>query len=203
MKKQVLILGAGGLGREVFHWAHDCGYEVLGLIDDNQNALEGYKGYAHILGGVDDIPLMAPIICGVGKSAVRRACVERLLVRGAEFVSCVHPLAKVLDGSTFGRGAVIAPFAYVGADVNVGDFLFMQTGAVLGHDVAAGDFLRMDTTAFVGGFSQIGNDVTLYTGAKVMPGKTVGDHCTLGAGSVLLNNLYAGATAFGVPAQKI
>ena len=62
---------------------------------------------------------------------------------------------------------------------------------------------RLDTDAFVGGYAVLGDDVTLHTGAKVMPGKHVGDHATLGAGSVLLSNLHASATVFGVPALKV
>lgn len=201
-KRNVLILGAGGLGREVFWWAREAGMNPIGFIDDNPAALDARPGYAPILGGMESAPLDCPVLCAIGQNAVRRVCVERLTARGARFASLVHPQAKVLH-ATLGLGAVLAPFAYVGADARVGDFLFMQTGAVLGHDVMAGDFLRMDTTSFVGGYASLGHNVTLHTGAQVMPGKRVGDQCTLGAGAVLLGNLHASATVFGVPAQKV
>lgn len=200
--KQYYILGAGGLGRELCHWLTDAGCRCAGFIDDNPNALANYHGYPPIVGDTESAPLDKPILCGIGQNVIRCGCVARLKARGAVFAAFVHPLAKVLP-STLGEGAVIAPFAYVGADAVVGDFLFLQTGAVIGHDVRAGDFLRMDTTAFIGGFAQVGNHVTLHTGAKVMPSKTVGDDCTLGAGAVLISNLRAGNTVFGVPAQKL
>lgn len=202
MTSHVLILGAGGLGREVFHWAREAGLHPLGFIDDNLAALDGRTGYAPILGGVESAPLDVPILCAIGQNTARRVCVERLRARGGSFATLIHPQAKVLHAE-IGPGAVLAPFAYVAADAKVGAFLFMQTGAVLGHDVCAGDFLRMDTNAFVGGYATLGHGVTLHTGAKVMPGKRVGDGCTLGAGSVLLRNLHASATAFGVPAQRV
>lgn len=202
MSNNVMILGAGGLGRELCQWALEAGLRPIGFIDDNPEALHKHAGYPPILGSVEAVPLVAPILCGIGQNPLRRACVERLRERGATFASCIHPQAKVLN-ATLGEGAIAAPFAYIGADAVVGDFLFIQTGAVLGHDVRAGDFLRMDTTAFIGGFAQIGSSVTLHTGAKVLPGKHVGDGATLGAGSVLLSNLPSGATAFGIPAQKL
>lgn len=195
----VLILGAGGLGREVFHWALDAGMEPIGFIDDAPDALRGLRGYPPILGGVADAPLNAPVLCAIGRNDLRQRCVATLTARGADFATLLHPLAKLLNAS-FGPGAVVAPFAYAGADAKVGSFAFLQTGAVLGHDVHAGAFLRMDTTAFIGGYARLGDGVTLHTGAKVMPGKTVGDGCTLGAGAVLLSNLRSGRTAFGVPA---
>ncbi len=197
--RRVLILGAGGLGREVFHWALDAGMAPVGFIDDAPDALRGLPGYPPILGGVEDAPLGAPVLCAIGRNPLRKACVARLAARGAAFADLLHPQAKILR-SALGQGAVVAPFAYVGADAETGPFPFLQTGAVLGHDVRAGAFLRMDTTAFAGGHARLGDGVTLHTGAKVMPGKTVGDGCTLGAGAVLLSNLRPGATAFGNPA---
>lgn len=200
--KHYYILGAGGLGRELCHWLADIGAQCAGFIDDNAEALATYKGYPHIVGNTEFCPLDHPILCGIGQNAIRRTCVERLKQRGATFASFIHPLAKCLP-CTLGEGAIIAPFAYIGADATIGDFLFLQTGAVIGHDVCAGDFLRMDTTAFIGGFAKVGHTVTLHTGAKIMPGKTVGDNCTLGAGAVLLQNLRPDHTVFGVPAQKL
>ncbi len=198
----VLILGAGGLGRELYHWALDAGQTPLGFIDDNPAALDGLPGYPPIVGSVETAPVDLPILCGIGQNPIRRRCIERLTARGATFTACIHPQAKVLP-CTLGRAAIVAPFAYIGADARIGDFLFLQTGAVIGHDVVAGDYLRMDTTAFLGGYAHVGEGVTLHTGAKVMPGKQVGADCTLGAGAVLLSNLRAGATAFGNPAQRL
>lgn len=197
--RHVLILGAGGLGREVFHWALDAGMEPLGFIDDAAGALRDRPGYPSILGGVATAPLRAPVLCAIGRNDLRRRCVDALTARGATFASLLHPQAKCLR-ATLGPGAIVAPFAYIAADAEAGPFAFLQTGAVLGHDVRAGAFLRMDTTAFVGGYARLGDNVTLHTGAKVMPGKTVGDDCTLGAGAILLSNLRPGRTAFGNPA---
>lgn len=200
--KRYYILGAGGLGRELCHWLADAGLACAGFIDDNPDALAHHHGYPSVIGDTATCPIDLPILCGIGQNVIRQLAVERLKARGAHFASFIHPLAKVLP-CTLGEGAVIAPFAYIGADATIGDFLFLQTGGVIGHDVQAGDFLRMDTTAFIGGFGKVGNTVTLHTGAKVMPGKTIGDACTIGAGSVVISNLRTGHTVFGVPAQKL
>lgn len=200
--KAVYILGAGGLGRELYHWAKDAQMKCVGFIDDNPEALANYQGYAPIVGTTDTCPLDLPILCGIGNNVIRQSCIESLEARGARFESMIHPQAKVLP-SRVGRGAIVAPFAMIGADALVGEFLLLQTGAVIGHDVQAGNFLRMDTTAFLGGFARVGNSVTVHTGGKVMPGKCVGDECTIGAGSVVISNVRAGHTVFGVPAQRL
>lgn len=196
------ILGAGGLGRELFHWLKDTATVCAGFIDDDPQALDAFRDYAPIVGNTQNCPLDLPILCGIGQNKLRIRCMDVLLARGAAVGSFIHPQAKVLT-TRLGVGAIVAPFAYIGADAVVGDFLFAQTGAVIGHDVRAGNYLRMDTTAFIGGFGVVGERVTLHTGAKVMPGKTVGDDCTIGAGSVVISNVRPGQTLFGVPAQKL
>lgn len=198
----VLILGAGGLGRELFFWAQAAGLKPIGFIDDNAHALEAYTGYCPIVGSVATAPLTAPILCGIGQNPLRIRCIETLKARGATFASCIHPTATLLN-ATLGEGAIVGPYAYIGADTIIGDFLFLQMHALIGHDVRIGDFLRMDVGSFVGGYATLGNDVTLYTHAKVMPSKKVGNHVVIGAGSLLLNNLPDEVTVFGSPAMKI
>lgn len=198
----VLILGAGGLGRELYFWAMACGYQPIGFIDDNLHALDQHKGYPPIIGTVDSAPLTAPILCGIGQNPIRIRCVHALKARGATFTSCIHPQAVILNAQ-LGEGAVVGPFAYIGADSIIGDFLFLQMHGLIGHDVRIGHFLRMDVGSFAGGYVTMGDNVTLYTHAKVMPSKTVGNNVTIGAGSLLLNNLPDDVTVFGTPAMKI
>jgi sugar O-acyltransferase (sialic acid O-acetyltransferase NeuD family) len=198
----VLILGAGGLGRELFFWAKECGYAPIGFIDDNPHALDAYTGYPPIVGSITTAPLTAPILCGIGQNPIRIRCVKTLKKRGAIFASCIHPQAKILNAS-LGEGAIIGPFAYIGADTKIGDFLFLQMHGLIGHDVQGGDFIRVDVGAFIGGYATLGKHVTIYTHAKVMPSKHIGNNVTIGAGSLVLNNLPDDVTVFGSPAMKI
>ena len=55
--KHLIIIGAGGLGRQMFAWAKECpGYnkefDIKGFLDDNKNALNGFKGYPEVIDGV-------------------------------------------------------------------------------------------------------------------------------------------------------
>jgi serine O-acetyltransferase len=49
----------------------------------------------------------------------------------------------------------------------------------------------------------VGNDVTVSVGAKVLGAITIGDNARVGAGSVVLNDVPANATAVGVPARVV
>lgn len=201
-QQPVLILGAGGLGRELYFWAKACGYTPIGFIDDNLHALDNYQGYPPVIGTIATAPLTASILCGIGQNPIRIRCVQALKARGATFDSCIHPQAIILNAH-LGEGAIVGPFAYIGADTTIGDFLFLQMHGLIGHDVRCGNFLRMDVGSFIGGYATLGDDVTIYTHGKVMPSKIVGHHVTIGAGSLLLNNLPDDVTVFGTPAMKI
>ena len=46
--KNVIIVGAGGFGREVYNYVEDCikagaQWQIKGLLDDNPHALDSYN----------------------------------------------------------------------------------------------------------------------------------------------------------------
>jgi acetyltransferase-like isoleucine patch superfamily enzyme len=47
----------------------------------------------------------------------------------------------------------------------------------------------------------LGKSVTVGSHASVLPGVKVGDGATVGAGSVVMRDVPAGVTVFGVPAR--
>lgn len=201
---QLVIIGAGGLGREAFYWAQDCGFAVKGFLDANPDALRDFGDeYAPILGTPETYQPTADerFVCAIGTYAFRVRCVQAIRERGGLFVSVIHPKATCY--STPGVGALIAPNAYIATNARIGEFLFAQVNSVIGHDTSVGDFCRFDVDTFAGGFSKIGSGVTLYTGSKVLPAMTVGDEATVGAGSIVLSSVKAKTTVFGAPAKPI
>ena len=100
--KRLIIVGAGGLGREVYTWteAHpDCGclWEIAGFLDDNPAALDRFDYPVGILAAVVDY---APqpndlFLCAIGSPSIKRRVCGKLLGSGAEFISLVHPTAVI------------------------------------------------------------------------------------------------------------
>ena len=57
--KNLIIIGAGGMGRQVFLFAQGCkGYQkdyvIKGFLDDNLDAMDGFDDFPPLLGSVDD-----------------------------------------------------------------------------------------------------------------------------------------------------
>ena len=57
--KELIIIGAGGMGRTIYSNALECVgygevYEVKGFIDDDLNALDDFENYPPVLGTIKD-----------------------------------------------------------------------------------------------------------------------------------------------------
>ena len=208
--KNLIIVGAGGFGREIANAAEDAvGYGstfvLKGFLDRNPAALEGFDGYPPILG---DCETYAPqpddvFFIALGNLGLRRKNAELLAAKGAKFQTLVHRTASLGRNVTVGEGSYIAHNAVLTADITVGRHVCVFHGSVIGHDGRVGDFSHVSSLVFFGGGVTVGDGVTVHPGVRVAPFKRLGDGATVGIGSVVLSNVRAGMTVFGNPAQDI
>ena len=209
--KNLIIIGAGGYGREIFDFAHDSkGYGtefcIKGFIDENPNALDGYMGYPPIFGKVSEyIPQKDDVfICAIGSVKPKKKVCEIILSKGGEFITLISNRAYVSSNNThIGKGCLICPESRVHCDVTIGDFVTLQPNAVLGHDVKVGNWCHINDYADCGGATQIEDEVTVHTHSFILPGFKVGRGATIGAGSIVVRNVKENAVMFGNPARPL
>lgn len=208
--KHLIILCAGGFGREIYCSARESigygsDYDIKGFLDDNIHALDGYENYPPILGTIKDyIPLEDDVfVCAVGVVHTKRKITENMMSRGAQFISLIHKTAYISMNVKLGKGCMILADARIHCDVTIGDYVTIQPKAIIGHDVKIGDWTLINAYADCGGMSKIGEGVTIHTTSFVVPLGVVEDNATVGAGSVTLRRVKAGTTVFGVPAKPI
>jgi hypothetical protein len=89
---QLIILGAGGFGREMVAWARQSEqfgreWTLKGFLDDNEAALAGKATPAPWLGRIQDHqPREEEVfVCAIGIPAIKRRISELLASRGARF----------------------------------------------------------------------------------------------------------------------
>ncbi len=148
--KPLVIVGAGGFGREVFSMVQEINsatpmWQVLGFIDDDPHALDGYDDFAPLLGPIDhyrdlDQPLLA---CAIAAPKTRKAVVKQLDLQGARWATLIHPTAWIGIGSTLGAGCILARLAGVSVNVTVGNHVHFNALSGAGHDVRLGDFCTL------------------------------------------------------------
>lgn len=204
---RILIVGAGGFGREVLQWARDAWPDhaalIAGFLATDVPAAEAGGPCLPVVAdpreyhpGTGDALLLA-----IGIPGVRRRVAESLACRGATFLTLVHPTAIVTPTATIGEGSVLCPYSIVSDSATLGRHVLLNYHASLGHDSSAGDFTVFSPYAALGGHAHVGEDCFLGMHACVGPGRTVAARGKVSANSCALADAPADSIVFGVPGR--
>ncbi|MGI9456398.1 MAG: acetyltransferase [Aeoliella sp.] len=210
MPTRIVIVGAGGFGREVRAWMNhiegtDNDYRVAGFLDANNDALCHFDIDEPVLGNpMDYLPQSCErFVIAIGDPETKLRLAESLESRGAQFVTLVHPTAVVGPRCPIGQGVVICPHATVTCDAQLEDFAMLNIGSSVGHDAHIGRGSTLSGHADVTGGARLEEGVFMGSHASVLPGVTIGAGATVAAGSIAMRNVPAGSTVVGVPAKKL
>lgn len=209
MLKRLLIVGAGGFGREMYSFAErhpDCGkvWSLGGFLDDTISHLpSGHPGpvVGSIAGYVahpDDV-----LVTGIGSPSGRRKCMELLRQKGARFLRFIHPTALVGRNVVLGEGVVLLANVNLTCDIRVGDFSVFLSLSGAGHDAQIGSYCQVSSGCDLMGGIVLGDEVLLGSGARILPRVKVGNNAIIGTGSVVVSRVAAGETVFGNPARRL
>ena len=203
--RRILVVGAGGFGREVVLWARDAWPTAASMMAGflAADAVGTDECPLPILASPDDFqPSPADgLLLAIGIPAVRRRVAESLLARGGRFLTLIHPTAIVAPSASIGPGSILCPYAIASASTSLGRFTLLNYHDSLGHDASTGDFSVLSPYATLGGGAHVGADVFMGLHASVAPGKSVGASSKVSANSACLADVPAGSIVFGVPGR--
>lgn len=200
--KDLIIVCAGGFGREVYYMAKSIGkWNIKGFIDDNLHALVGVNIALPIIGTIKDwVPSDNEVFAlGVSNPKTKEVIVRIMKAKGAKFETLIAPHSRVIETSTIGEGSIIS--GSIGDCVRIGNFVNVM-GSMIGQDSEIGDFST--TTGYTNiASAKLGKRVFVGSHAVVLNGKKVGDDAFICAGSICFSNVKAGTKVFGNPAKKM
>ena len=205
----IVIVGAGGFGREVYLWAKDSfskdQYRIKGFLDDNPRILNNYNIDIGIIGDLDgyEIKEQDRFVFAIGDIDVKKYLVTKLKEKGAKFLTLIHPTAIVANTAKIGQGVIICPFVTVSDHAQLGDFVMMNIYSSCGHDVKVGDYCILSPYATLNGFVILEDEVFLGTHATVILYKKVGYKSKISANSVVMRDVPPNKIVFGVPGKPI
>lgn len=205
--KDLIIVGAGGLGRKVFvclkRLNRDNQWNILGFIDDNVEALDGKKCDLQIIGKISEWqPTDDQVfVMGISDPKVKHKVSDILLARGAKFETIVSPDVILGDYVEIGEGSVIMTPYNVESGVQIGRFVTML-GSTIALDGKIGDY---STTA---GFANLTNSIIgkeVYVGshAVILENVKLGDGAFVSVGSVVMKDVPENVQVFGYPARIV
>ena len=207
--KRLVIIGAGGFGREVAEWARHCPayrkeWEIAGFLDDNPAALDRFTDFGlPILGNTqayepraDEVYLIA-----IGHPPMRRIMRERFEERGAVFTRLIHESCVVGSRVQLDPGVILCPRVVLTCDLAIGANSALNVSTAMGHDARMGRDCQVSSFCDITGYVHIGDGVLFGSRASVIPGRKIGDEAVVGAGSVVVADVPPKVTVFGNPAR--
>ena len=207
--KDLVIIGAGGFGREVAWLIDEINHNqkqwnLLGFLDENPS-LHGQElnGYP-VLGGLGWLRGKGvSCVVAIGEPVAKKNVIQSLINDQISFATLIHPDVHPSSSVTFGEGCIVCAGTILTVNVEIGNHVILNLGCTIGHDVSIGDYATILPGVNVSGAVVISEEVSVGTGSAIIQGVTIGTGTIVGAGAVVTRSLPAHCTAVGSPAKPI
>ncbi|WP_192821875.1 acetyltransferase [Rufibacter sp. LB8] len=211
-KQPIVIVGAGGLGREVLMLLLQINHtrptwEIMGFYDDAV-PVGGLLRYPY-LGTIDQLNIVTSktlhVAVAIGSCQAKSHVVQRLTNPFLKFPVLLHPsvIHQPEQENQLGEGTIICQNSILTTNIKVGKHVFVNLACTIGHDAVLDDFCSLMPQVAISGGVRLGKGVYFGTNSSILQNLNVGVFTTVGAGAVVTQNLPSYATAVGVPARVI
>ncbi|HEY4475056.1 MAG TPA: acetyltransferase [Candidatus Paceibacterota bacterium] len=230
---KIVILGAGGLAREVLQLVKDIGkfnsrievcpnfvhplsdnyvlhekLEPIGFIDENQANHGKIIHKVPVLGGFEWLKNADSNTCltmGVGFPRVRKKFFDIIQNLGLKFnfPVLVHPTAHIGENVKFGEGSQVMMNNSITVDITVGEHVHINQGCSIGHDVVIGNFVYLSPHCVISGYTYIGEGADIGSNASTRPLSKIGAWSVLGLNAGVVKDIPERVIAVGCPAKPI
>jgi sugar O-acyltransferase (sialic acid O-acetyltransferase NeuD family) len=219
--REVVIVGAGGFGREIADWCTRASYshtphvlthppinlKVKGFIDNNADKLPKKINGITVLGTDDWVfsqKQKPNLVLGIGHPHIKRKIFEKFQGK-AIFPNVID--TDCLSGSMVNipidSGIIITPGNVLTCNISIGMFTLINLHCTVGHDCEIGDFATLSPGVNMSGYTKVGEGSYLGTGCSTLEGVSIGKWSVVGGNAFVNKNLPDNITAVGIPAKVI
>lgn len=206
----LVIVGAGGLGREVAALvearnAQETVWDLRGFVDDDEGLHDAsIIGYP-VLGSVEWLSHQGNLfyVIAIGDERTRRTIASQLDDAHVEPTPLIHPSVSIHRTTTVGPGTILCRRASPTVDIQIGAHVVVDQQCTVGHDSTLAAFATLHPGCRISGSVRLETGVTVGAGAVVLPNTKIGAHATVGAGAVVTEDLPPECTAVGMPARPL
>lgn len=205
--RDLIIIGAGGLGRKVFVCLKrlnqgNLKWNIKGFIDDDLNSLDNVKCDLPIIGTIKEYePKENEVfVLAMSNPTIKEKMSKEFIDKGAQFETVVSPDVLLGDYVEIGLGSIIMTPYNIESGAKIGEFVTLL-GSTLALDGEIGDFST--TTGFANlTNAKIGKKVFIGSHAVILENLEIGDGAQVGVGSIVMKNVEKDTKVFGNPARK-
>lgn len=213
MVKDLIILGAGGTGREVAEAIEDINslgqkWNLVGFLDDDpkKHGTE-YNGYP-VLGSISaaaDYP-MCHFVIVLGNQrdlGLTKRVFDRLSLDVSRFATLIHPTARVSRYTEIGPGTVVLHNCVITSNTRVGSHVLMLFGSHIGHDCIVDDYVVLAPNAVLAGGVCVREGCYIGANATILQKTKVGPRSCVGMGAAVFSDVEPNSTVVGNPARLL
>lgn len=213
---EYILIGCGGFALEVAEYLNDRDLQLSAMdrsavvTDVVSTSYSRFDDLCSVLG-------YAPKFHGTPDTVQKRSEKKVLICLGSPedrhrnfielkrleftFGTLVHESAWVAKSARIDEGAIICPFAFIGAMAWVGANSVINTRATVGHDVRVGVSAVLSPHCDMNGASKCGRVSFLGAGAILDPSAAIGDYTKVSSGAVVKQKFGDGFLLAGSPAK--
>ena len=217
MTERLVIIGAGGFGREVLDVVDAINLqhastggdqlEVVGLLDDGEPDLDLLATYGarHLgpIAGLSELPEDVGYVIGIADTVVRAEVDALGRTLGRRSPVLTHPTASLGRAVELGPGSIVCAQTSLTNHIRLGRGVQVHPGATIGHDTTVADHVTVCPQVALSGNVVVEPGVWLGTGCCVNQKLTVGEAATVGSGAAVVRDVAPGVTVVGVPAVPL
>lgn len=209
MKKKLLIVGAGSVGKFIAYNIDQFkdSYEILGFLDDDpakqDSNIAGYK----VIGAVEKLHEFSgkgiALVWGIAFPTVKKRLFDQYQSLSFEFPNFIARHAWISEAVTFGKGAIVYPGTTINYETAIDDFVVINMNCSIGHNCTIQSFTSLAPGVNLGGNTHIGNCVEMGIGACTVQSTIIEDNVIVGGQAMVVSNISKSEIVVGVPAKNI
>lgn len=211
LMKDIVIIGAGGFGREIKTLIDDINaekntYNFLGFFDNGIEKGKLING-SPVLGNIYDlnhVKSALAVAIAIGSPATKELVFNKLTNTSLEFPVLIHPSVIIgCDDIIIEEGTIICAGCILTCNIDISKFVTLNLMCTVGHDTIINDYCSFMPSVNISGDVKIHKGVYVGTGAKIINQLEIHENTIVGAGAVVSKSLPANCTAVGIPAKPI
>jgi sugar O-acyltransferase (sialic acid O-acetyltransferase NeuD family) len=209
--KDIVILGAGGLAREVAFLIEEINkekssYNLLGFVVNDSTLQGAIIGKYKVVGDEDWLANQnINAALGIGDPKINSKIISKFAdKKDIFFPNLIHPKTVWdIDRIKLGKGNVICAGNIFTTDIEIGSFNIFNLNSTYGHDIKICDCSVFNPGLNISGGVSIGSRCLIGTGATILQYIEIGSDVLVGAGSVVNKNVTEGGAVAGMPARLL
>ena len=207
LTKPLVIVGSGNGGRITLDIARALGFAIRGFVSPDLAKGQLVNGVP-VLGNDDlleenDFIAQNSFAISIGIQSTRRTLAVRLLERGGDLPTLIHPSCVISEHVSIGEGTILVPGVIVNCDAAIGRFCIINAAATIEHDCVLRDGTLISPGVHFGGSTTCDEGAFIGIGACTIAGIRIGKNAIVGAGAVVIKDVPEGDVVVGNPARTI